>query len=217
MLLFQDDDDDEEEEEVPLVRKRKRPSASISHQSEGGPSTKEAKEDKAEPALKKKKNPEVATQGTPKKDQGGKEEKRKKKKNEDPRPKAIVREKSAIKKAKVPKAIRIHTPSDSGEIPKSQDKPATEKEIVVEKDQHIRVAEDKIPGPKDDPKSQPEALIKGQNVTDEMKQDSTQKGGDAPNAEKKGDSLTNPEVETKEVYFALFSNFNFFTLSFGLN
>jgi hypothetical protein len=78
---------------------------------------------------------------------------------------------------------------------------------VVEKDQHIKVAEDKIPGPKDDPKPQPEVLIKDQNVTDEIKQDSAQKGGDAPNAEKKGDSLTNPEVENKEVYFILFSNF----------
>jgi hypothetical protein len=153
------------------------------------------------------KNQEVVAQGTPKKDQWGKEERRKKKKNEDPRPKAIVREKSAIKKAKVPKAIRIYTSSDSGEIPKSQDEPATEKEIVVEKDQHIKVAEDKIPGPKDDPKPQPEVLIKDQNVTDEIKQDSAQKGGDAPNAEKKGDSLTNPEVENKEVYFILFSNF----------
>jgi hypothetical protein len=149
------------------------------------------------------KNQEIVAQGTPKKDQGEKEERRKKKKNEDHRSKAI-------KKAKVPKAIRIHTPSDSGEIPKSQDKPTTEKEIVVEKDQHLNVAEDKVPGPKDDPKPQPEPLIKDQKVTDEIKRDSMQKGGDAPNAEQQGDSLTNPEVETKEVYFTLFSNFNFF-------
>jgi hypothetical protein len=213
MLLSQEDDDDEEEEEeekVPLVRKRKQPSASISHQNEGGPPTKEAKEDKAVPALKKKKNPEVATQGTPKKDQGGKEEKRKKKKNEDPRPKSIAREKSAIKQAKVPKAIRIHTPSDSGEISQSQAQPPIEKENVVETDQHLKVAEHKTPGPKDNPKPQPEALVKDQNVTDEMRQDSAQKDGDASNAEKKGDSLTNPEVETKEVRFTLLSNFNFF-------
>jgi hypothetical protein len=50
-MLFQDDD--EEEKEVTLVRKRKQPSASISQPSEGGPSINEAKEDKAEPALKK--------------------------------------------------------------------------------------------------------------------------------------------------------------------
>jgi hypothetical protein len=204
MLLFQDDD--EEEEEVPLVRKRKQPSASISNQSEGGPSTKEAK---VEEANKKKKKQEPIVQEAPKKDQGEKDERRRKKKNEDPRPKAIMREKSAIKKSKVPKAIRIHTPSDSSEIPKSQDKPATTKEIVVEKDPHIKVAEDKVPGPKDDPKPQPEPLIKDQNITDEIKRDSMQKGGDVPNAEQQGDSLTNPEVETKEVYFTLFSNFSF--------
>jgi hypothetical protein len=108
-----------------------------------------------------------------------------------------VREKSAAKRTKVHKALKIS--SDSGEIPKSQDD--TAKEMVVEKDQAVKVAVDKIPGPEDDPKSQSEALIKDQNVTDEMKQDGMQKGGDAPNAEKKGDSLTNPEVEAKEVYF----------------
>jgi uncharacterized phage infection (PIP) family protein YhgE len=120
-----------------------------------------------------------------------------------------MREKSVIKKSKVPKAIRIHTPSDSSEIPKSQDKPSTAKEIVVEKDPHIKVAEDKVPGPKDDPKPQPEPSIKDQNVTDGTKQDSVQKGGDAPNVEQQGGSLTNPEVEIKEVCFALISNFNF--------
>jgi hypothetical protein len=201
MLLFQDDD--EEEEKVPLVRKRKQPSASISQPSKGGPSTKEVKEDKAKPALKK--NPETATQGTPKKDQGAKEEKRKKKNNEDPRPKANVREKSAPKRTKVHKTLKIS--SDSGEIPKSQDTLAIAKEI--EKDQHMEVAEDKIPGTKDDPKPQSESLIKDQDVADETKQDGTKKGGDAPNAEKENDSLTGPEVEAKEVYFALFSNFNF--------
>jgi hypothetical protein len=175
------------------------PNTSTSTGGEGGSF---AKEDKAEPALKKMKNQETVAQGTPKKDQGEKEERRKKKKNEDHRPKAI-------KKAKVPKAIRIHTPSDSGEIPKSQDNPTTEKEIVVEKDQHLKLAEDKVPGPKDDPKPQPEPLIKYQNVTDEIKRDIMQKGGDVPNAEQQGDSLTNPDVETKEVYFTLFSNFSF--------
>jgi hypothetical protein len=206
MLTFQDDDA-EEGEEIPLARKRKQPSASISHHNEGEPSTKEVKEDKAEPALKKKKNPETATQGTPKKDQGAKEEKRKKKNNEDPRPKANVREKSAAKRTKVHKALKIS--SDSGEIPKSQDTLATTKENVIEKDQHMEVAKDEIPGTKDDPKPQSESLIKDQDVTNEMKQDGTQKGGDAPNAEKEKDSLTDPEVEAKEVYFALFSNFNF--------
>jgi hypothetical protein len=205
MLLFQDDD--EEEEEAPLVRKRKQPSASISQPSEGGSSANEVNEDKVEPALKKKKNTETATQGTPKKDQAAKEEKRKKKNNEDPRPKANVREKSAPKRTKVHKALKIS--SDSGEISKSQDTLATAKDNVIEKDQHMEVAEDNIPGTKDDPKPQSESLIKDQDVINEMKQNGTQKGGDAPNVEKEKDSLTDPEVEAKEVYFALFSNFIF--------
>jgi hypothetical protein len=78
MLTFQDDDD-EEGEEIPLARKRKQPSASISHHNEGEPSTKEVKEDKAEPALKKKKNPEVATQGTQRKIKGEKKKRGKRK------------------------------------------------------------------------------------------------------------------------------------------
>jgi hypothetical protein len=188
-MLFQDDD--EEEKEVPLVRKRKQPSASISQPSEGGPSIKEAKEDKAEPALKKNKDPEIATQGE-------KEEKRKKKKHEDPGPKAIVREKSATTRTKVHNALKIS--SNSGENPNSQDD--TAKKNVVEKDQAVKAAEDKIAGPEGDPAPQSETLIKDQNVTDEKKQDGMQRDGDAPNAEKKEDSLTDPEVEAKEVHFA---------------
>jgi hypothetical protein len=106
----------------------------------------------------------------------------------------------------VHKALKIS--SDSGENPNSQDDIA--KGNVVKKDQAVKVVEDRVPRPEDDPKSKSETLIKDQNVIDEMKQDSMQRGGDAPNAEKKGDSLTGPEVEAKEVYFALFSNFNLF-------
>jgi hypothetical protein len=47
----------------------KQPSASTSHQSEGGPYT---KEDKAEEAKKKKKKQEPKAQENPKKDQGKK-------------------------------------------------------------------------------------------------------------------------------------------------
>jgi hypothetical protein len=162
MLLFQDDDD--EEEEVPLIRKRKLPPTSTSTGGEGGPSI---EENKAVKASKKMKKQDSFAQGTPKKDQGEREEKRKKKKNEDPRPKAIVREKSAAKRTKVHKALKIS--SDSGEIPKSQDTLATAKDNVIEKDQHIEVVEDNIPGTKDDPKPQSESLIKDQDVTNEMK------------------------------------------------
>jgi hypothetical protein len=67
----------------------------------------------------------------------------------------------------VHKALKIS--SDSGEIPKSQDTLATAKDNVIEKDQHIEVVEDNIPGTKDDPKPQSESLIKDQDVTNEMK------------------------------------------------
>jgi hypothetical protein len=208
MLLFQDDDD--EEEEVPLIRKRKLPPTSTSTGGEGGPSI---EENKAVKASKKMKKQDSFAQGTPKKDQGEREEKRKKKKNEDPRPKAIVREKSAAKRTKVHKALKIS--SDSGENPNSQE--GTAKANVVEKDQAVKVAGDKIAGPEDDPKPQSETLIKDQNITDEKKQDGMQRDGDAPNAEKKGDALTGPEVEAKEVFLVLFSNFNFFIFFFNLN
>jgi hypothetical protein len=66
-----------------------------------------------------------------------------------------VREKSSVKKTKVHKALELHTSSDSGEIPKPTEKPVPEKEIVVEKDQHIKAAEEKVSRPKDDPKPQP--------------------------------------------------------------
>jgi hypothetical protein len=189
MLLFQDDDD---EEEVPLVRKRKQPSASISHQSEGGPSTKEAK---VEEANKKKKKQNPIVQEVAKKDQGEKEE---------ARPVVIVRENSAIKKTKVHKALKIHTSSDSGEITKPKENPAPEKETLVEKDQNNNVVEDKVPGLKENPLPQPEPLVQDPNATNEGKQDNLQ---DAPNSEQKNDPLTNPEVENKVVYFILFSNF----------
>jgi hypothetical protein len=106
----------------------------------------------------------------------------------------------------VHKALKISSNSD--ENPNSQDD--TAKKNVVEKDQAVKAAEDKIAGPEGDPAPQSETLIKDQNVTDEKKQDGMQRDGDAPNAEKKGDPLTGPEVEAKEVYFALFSNFKFF-------
>jgi hypothetical protein len=44
-------------------------------------------------------------------------------------------------------------------------------------------------------------LIEDQNATDAKRRASTQEGGDAPNAEKEKDSLTEPEVEAREVYF----------------
>jgi hypothetical protein len=125
-----------------------------------------------------------------------------------------MREKSAIKKTKVHRALKIHTSSDSGEIPKPKENPAPEKETLVEKDQNIKVAEDKVSGPKEDPLPQSEPLVEDQNATNEGKQENVQKDNtilmqDAPNSEQKDDSLTNPEVKDKEVDFIFFSNFIF--------
>jgi hypothetical protein len=77
---------------------------------------------------------------------------------------------------------------------------------LVEKEQNIKVAEDKVSGPKEDPLPQPEPLVEDQNATNEGNQDNVQKDNtilmqDSPNSEQKNDSLTNPEVEDKEVYF----------------
>jgi hypothetical protein len=119
-----------------------------------------------------------------------------------------VKAKSAIKKSKVHKALKIHTCSESGGNPNSQND--TAKNNVVEKDQAVKVAEDKTVGPEGDPAPQSETLIKDQKVTNEEKQDDMQRDEDDPNAEKKGDPLTGPEVEAKEVYFTLFFYFNLF-------
>jgi hypothetical protein len=152
------------------------------------------------------KKQEPAAQGTPKKDQGEKDERRKKKKNEDPKPKATVGERSATKKTKVHKALKIHTPSDSGEIPKPKENPASEKEIVVEKDHNIKVAE-KVSGPKDTPKPQPEPMVEGQDALNEhVQKDDTNLMPNAPNSEEKNDALPNPEVKDKEVYFNYISS-----------
>jgi hypothetical protein len=67
-----------------------------------------------------------------------------------------VREKSAIKKTKVHKALKIHTSSDSGEIPKPKETPAQEKEILVEKDQDTNAKGDDVSRPKGDPLPQSE-------------------------------------------------------------
>jgi hypothetical protein len=86
---------------------------------------------------------------------------------------------------------------------------------LVEKDQQINVAEDKVPGPKGDPKPQLEPLVEDQNAPNKEQQENVQDDGtilnqDAPNSEQKNDSLTNPEVEEKEVYLIIIYNFIIF-------
>jgi hypothetical protein len=212
ILFFQDDD--EEEENVPLVRKRKQPSTSTSQPKEGGPSTQEVKEDEAAKAKKKKKKVEENTaQQAPTKDQW--EEKRTKKKSENKRADAVVKAKPTIKKSKVPRALKIHTSSESGGnlTPRSD----TAKNDVVELDQTVKPVGEETAGPKGDPASQLETLVKDRKLDDEGKQNDQQGNEDAPNTEKEKDNLTVPEVEAKEVYFTLFFNFKFSISFLSLN
>jgi hypothetical protein len=155
ILLFQDDD--EEEEKVPLVRKRKQPSTSTSQPKEGGPSTQEVKEDEAAKAKKKKKKVEENTaQQAPTKDQG--EEKRKKKKIENKRADVVVKVKPAIKKSKVPRALKIHTPSESSDSPTPRNN--TENNDVVDPDHTVKTAGEATARPKGNPASQSGTLVK---------------------------------------------------------
>jgi hypothetical protein len=232
--------DDEEEKEIPFVRKRKQAAVSTSHGGERGntindepekekeepestedreiPAAKKKKkeepastEDREIPIEKKKKKPESKTHGAPSKDQGEKDERRKKKKNEGKKPEVTVREKSAIKKTKVHRALKIHTSSDSGEALKPTETPAQEKEILVETDQTTNAEGDSNSGPKENPLPQTKPLVEDQDVANQGTQDNVQKDGttlmqNAPNVGR-NDSLTDPEVENKEVNFIFFFSF----------
>jgi hypothetical protein len=210
--LFQDDD--EEEEKVPLVRKRKQPSTLTSQPKEGGPSTQEVKEDETVKAKKKKKVEENTAQQAPTKDQG--EEKRKKKKNENKRADVVVKVKpTTIKKSKVPRALKIRTSSESGGNPTPRND--TAKNDVVEQDQTVKLAGEEIAGPKGDPASQLETLVKDRKIDNEGKHNDQQGNEDAPNTDKEKGNFTVPEVEAKEVYSTLFFKFKFSISFLSLN
>jgi hypothetical protein len=115
----------------------------------------------------------------------------KKKKNEEKRAGVIVREKSAIKKNKVHKALKIRTSSESGGTPKPEKTLTQDKEGLVEEDQNTTAKGDNDSMPQGDPMPQPKPLIETQNVTNEGNQDKVQEDGNAPNA----------EVKNKEVHF----------------
>jgi hypothetical protein len=143
---------EDEEEEVPLIRKRKKTSSSISQKGDEENDDHQAKEAK------------------------------KKKKFEEKEVKGKLREKKVIKKSKVPRALRIHTSTDSEESPKPKEVPAQEEEAVVEKDQHMNVEDNLQSG---DPTFTP----------------------NAPSAQAKDFPLIDPEVEGKKVYPIRFSSF----------
>lgn len=118
-----------------------------------------------------------------------------------------------IKKTKVHRALKIHTPSDSEESPRPKENPAPEREAVVEKDQPVN--EDKeVPGSKDDPLPITQPLVEDQCAAKEGKEDNFQSDGTtftqhAPNAEEKDNTLNDPEVEGKKVCSIHFPFFTF--------
>jgi hypothetical protein len=100
------------------------------------------------------------------------------KKVEKKTPRITIREKSAIKRTKVHKALRISTPDDSEGDSGPKENPAPEKEIVVEKDQ-VTSAEGK------------DGEVSKDNITPAE--------GNAPSLEKKDDPQTNPDNQDDKV------------------
>jgi hypothetical protein len=149
---------------------------------------------------KKKKKNEAKTKETPQQHQ---EEKKDDKKAHV----VTIREKSVLKKTKVHKALKIHTSGDSNEVPLSKENPAPEKEILVEKDQLTSAGWNEVSRPKENPLLEKEpAVEEDQNADaggkqDDVQKDSTTLMANAPNAEKKNDSLTNSDDKDKEVNF----------------
>jgi hypothetical protein len=111
-----------------------------------------------------------------------------------------VKVKSAIKKSKVHRVLKIPTSSESDGNPTPQSD--TVMKDVVEQDQNVKATEEETGGPKDNPAPHSEILVEDHKINDEEKQD-------APNAEKNGNPIINPEVEAKEVYFTLLSTLHF--------
>jgi hypothetical protein len=110
----------------------------------------------------------VEAKENPTKDQGDHQGKKKKKEGKKA-PTSVIREKSAIKRTKVHKALRISTPDDSEDAPGSKENPKEEEGPMVEKDQ-ITSAEKEEGGAQNDNT----AAVKG----------------DAPNSENKDDPPT---------------------------
>ncbi|KAK2449848.1 hypothetical protein QL285_009003 [Trifolium repens] len=177
------DEEDEEEQEVPLIRKRKQPSTSTSQPSEGKATTVPEVEANEVAQAKKQKKVEEA----PTKDQRG--EKKKKKE-------IGMKVKSAIKKPKVLRELKIRASSESGGDPTPQTNASENK--VVEQDQLTKTSEEQVDGPQGNPAPHSETLVNDEPIIDGGKTDDAQPGNDAPNAEKGGNPQTSPEVEERE-------------------
>jgi hypothetical protein len=124
----------------------------------------------------------VEAKENPTKDQGDHQGKKKKKEGKKA-PTSVIREKSAIKRTKVHKALRISTPDDSEDAPGSKENPKEEEGPMVEKDQ-ITSAEKEDGGAQNDNT----APVKG----------------DAPNSENKDDPPTNSDQKVTEVTLLFF-------------
>jgi hypothetical protein len=107
----------------------------------------------------------------------------------------------------VHRVLKIHTSSESDGNPTPQSD-AVMKD-VVEQNQNVKATEEETAGPKDNLRPHSEILVNDHKINDEGKQDNVQPNEDAPNAEKNGNPIINPEVEAKEVYFTLLSTLHF--------
>jgi hypothetical protein len=159
-------------------------------------------EGKAEEAKKKKKQ-EVETRETPQKNKGEKPEKKKKKKQEEKdkevlkkdqeekkAPAIAIREKSAIKKTKVHRALKISSPDDSEGASGPKEDPVKENEPMVEKD-HVTSTEGEDGGV--------------------HKDTTTPVAENAPNSEKKDGPPLDSDNDGKEVHSNLFPSIYHFS------
>jgi hypothetical protein len=99
-----------------------------------------------------------------------------------------MREKSAIQKTKVHKALKITTPEDSDDSPGPKENPLPEKEPMVETDQN--------------------ACVEGENES--VQKDNTTHAEDAPNSEKKNDSPNTSDKNGNEVNLIFFPQISLF-------
>jgi hypothetical protein len=70
-----------------------------------------------------------------------------------------MREKSAVKKTKVQKALKIHSSGESDSASGLKENPAPEKEVLVEKDQITTAKGDDNSRPKGNPLPEKEPLV----------------------------------------------------------
>jgi hypothetical protein len=192
--------------------KRKQPMVLTSQKSDGV-----APDHKAKEAKKKKQVEEPATRTGLVKEHD--EEKKKKKKDEKKKAGTTLREKTVVKKSRVPRVLKIHSSNDEDEDknlgPKDTPQPE-EAEKLVEEDQNKAVEEGGTSIPQGTlPQQVP--LVEDQVGIDEGQKDNVQ--SDSPNAEPnvpvaEGGEYApkHPEVEGKEVNTVYFPYLNFFQL-----